>query len=94
MNTEIHTMPDRSPVRIIICMGSSCFSRGNNRNIEVVQQYLTSNGLTGTVDIRGHLCEGLCKNGPNIVIDGKLYQEVDPVAVVGLLNFNLGKKQG
>ncbi|MGE5611541.1 MAG: (2Fe-2S) ferredoxin domain-containing protein [Bacillota bacterium] len=86
-------MADRSPVRITLCMGSSCFSRGNNRNIEVVQQYLTSNGLTDSVDVRGHLCEGLCKTGPNIVIDGKLYQEVDPVAVVGLLNFHLGKKQ-
>ncbi|HEX2973825.1 MAG TPA: (2Fe-2S) ferredoxin domain-containing protein [Tepidisphaeraceae bacterium] len=87
-------MVKQLPLRITICMGSSCFSRGNNRNIEVVQQYLASNGLTGSVDIRGHLCEGLCKNGPNITIADKLYQEVDPVAVVGLLNFNLGKKQG
>jgi NADH:ubiquinone oxidoreductase subunit E len=87
-------MADRPPIRITLCMGSSCFSRGNNRNIEVVQQYLTSNGLTDSVDIRGHLCEGLCKNGPNIVIDGRLYQEVDPVTVVGLLNLHLGKKKG
>lgn len=87
-------MSDRPVVPLTICMGSSCFSRGNNRNIEVVQNFLANTDLSVTVDTRGHLCEGLCKNGPNIVIDGKLYQEVDPVAVVGLLTHHLARKQG
>lgn len=87
-------MAESSNNSITICMGSSCFSRGNNRNIEVVQHFIAQNSLNASVDVRGHLCEGLCKSGPNLVIDGKLYQEVDPVAVAGLLNFHLAKKQG
>ena len=30
---------------ITICMGSSCFSRGNNRNIEVIQEHLATQPL-------------------------------------------------
>ena len=86
-------MPEQTHPQIVICMGSSCFSRGNNRNIEVVQNYLSHNALTGQVDARGHLCEGLCKSGPNLLINSKLYQEVDPVTVIGLLNHHFGKKQ-
>ena len=67
-------------------MGSSCFSRGNNRNIEVVQDFLKKQCLPPSVDLRGHLCEGHCKQGPNLTINGKMYHEVDPVIVLGLLN--------
>ena len=35
-------MPETPVTNITICMGSSCFSRGNNRNIEVIQDYLAS----------------------------------------------------
>lgn len=71
---------------ITICMGSSCFSRGNNRNIEVIQSYLASNPLPAHVELNGHLCEGACKDGPNVTINGKLYREVDPIVITGLLN--------
>ncbi len=32
---------------IMICMGSSCFSRGNNRNIEVIQEHLATQPPAG-----------------------------------------------
>ena len=71
---------------ITICMGSSCFSRGNNRNIEVIQDYLAKHNLPPAVELTGHLCKGHCQSGPNISINGKLYHEVDPVVIIGLLN--------
>jgi NADH:ubiquinone oxidoreductase subunit E len=79
---------EASPPRanITICMGSSCFSRGNSRNIEVVQDFLKTQNLPPTVELRGHLCEGHCKSGPNVTINGKMYHEVDPIVIVGLLN--------
>jgi len=68
-------------------MGSSCFARGNNRNIEVIQEHLGSPALSaGEVELSGHLCEGHCKAGPNVTINGKMYHEVDPIVIIGLLH--------
>ena len=74
---------------LTICMGSSCFSRGNNRNIEVIQDYLSTQPLPPGVELTGHLCEGHCKAGPNVTINGKMYHEVDPIVILGLLNHYL-----
>lgn len=70
---------------ISICMGSSCFSRGNSRNIQVIQNYLAAHPLPPGVEIAGHLCENQCCRGPNVTINGKLYQNIDPVVITGLL---------
>jgi NADH:ubiquinone oxidoreductase subunit E len=67
-------------------MGSSCFSRGNNRNIEVIKDYMTSQTLPPGVELLGHLCQGHCKSGPNLTINSKMYHEVDPIVIIGLLN--------
>jgi NADH:ubiquinone oxidoreductase subunit E len=79
-------MPEIPAASITICMGSSCFSRGNSRNIEVVQDFLKTQSLPPSVELNGHLCEGHCKSGPNVTINGKMYHEVDPIVIVGLLN--------
>jgi NADH:ubiquinone oxidoreductase subunit E len=86
-------MADAPGVRIAICMGSSCFSRGNSRNIEAVLAYLKRHHLPPAVQLAGHLCEGHCQSGPNVTIDGRLYHAVDPVAITGLLRqFVTGEK--
>jgi NADH:ubiquinone oxidoreductase subunit E len=79
---------------IMICMGSSCFSRGNNRNIEVIQEHLGSAALPAGVELTGHLCEGHCKAGPNVTINGKMYHEVDPIVIIGLLNHYSQHREG
>jgi NADH:ubiquinone oxidoreductase subunit E len=76
---------------LAICMGSSCFSRGNNRNIEVIQDYLASKPLPPGMELTGHLCEGHCKSGPNVTINSKMYHEVDPIVIIGLLNHHLAR---
>lgn len=82
-------MSEEATITITICMGSSCFSRGNNRNIEVVQTSLEAHGLSHAVQLQGHLCEEHCKQGPNVVIHGTTYHEVDPVSMLELLNRHL-----
>jgi NADH:ubiquinone oxidoreductase subunit E len=84
-------MPDIESANITICMGSSCFSRGNNRNIEVIQGYLGARSLPPGVELKGHLCQGHCKSGPNVSINGKWYHEVDPIVIIGLLNHYMPK---
>lgn len=62
---------------ITICLGSSCFSRGNNLNLELVKRYLADNGLTDVVGFAGRLCENRCDKGPVICIDDHVYYEVN-----------------
>jgi NADH:ubiquinone oxidoreductase subunit E len=84
--------PSPDPLTTItICMGSSCFSRGNNRNIEVIKDYLSSKPLPPDVDLTGHLCQGHCQAGPNVTINEKMYHEVDPIVILGLLNHYLAR---
>jgi NADH:ubiquinone oxidoreductase subunit E len=84
-------MTNEPLTNITICMGSSCFARGNNRNIEVIQSYLQPGTLPAGVELSGHLCQGHCKAGPNVTINGKLYHEVDPIVIIGLLNHYMMK---
>lgn len=62
---------------IKICLGSSCFSRGNSANVDVVKQFLREHGLEADVTFSGRLCEDMCSRGPIIVIDDKVYEEVN-----------------
>ena len=74
---------------IIVCMGSSCFSRGNSRNAEIIKRFLAENGLEDKVSLRGCLCENECKTGPNIKIDGKLFSDINPEGLPLLLKHEL-----
>lgn len=65
--------------KITICMGSSCFARGNERNLAVCEEFLQSRGLKEDVDLElvGSLCTGNCASGPVVIIDGKVHTRVD-----------------
>jgi NADH:ubiquinone oxidoreductase subunit E len=61
---------------IIICLGSSCFARGNKNILKIVQRYIVQHGLTEKVLFKGDHCFGECNIGPNLKIGGKVYNEV------------------
>ncbi len=63
--------------QIKICLGSSCFSRGNNTNVEIIQKYLKEHHLEADVRFSGHLCEESCSKGPVVSIDEHVYEEVN-----------------
>lgn len=75
---------------IVICMGSSCFARGNRKNLEVVEQFLDRHGLKARVELGGSRCEECCREGPNVSINGTMYHEVDSGALVDLLKAHFG----
>ncbi len=72
---------------IVICVGSSCFARGNAKNVEVAEKFLEERGLKDGVDLEmsGSLCSGNCSNGPNVIINGKMYEHVDGGLLLDLL---------
>jgi len=76
---------------IHICLGSSCFSRGNAENLRVIQQYLADRGLNIRITVTGHLCEDQCSSGPNLVVDGRMYHGLDAAGVRALLGDRFGE---
>ncbi len=71
---------------IRICLGSSCFSRGNGKTLEVIQKYIKEKGFEAETDFKGMLCHGLCDKGPIVSIDDKIYEEVDSNGIIEILN--------
>lgn len=78
-------------VKVELCMGSSCFARGNSKALENIENYIQENSLEENVELVGHLCLGNCKNGPNAKINGINYQGLDPDCLVDLVNRELNK---
>lgn len=62
--------------KILICMGSSCFARENRENLQIIEEFLRTHGISDSVRIEGSLCMGNCALGPNITINGNEYHEV------------------
>lgn len=76
-------------LEIIICLGSSCFARGNKQTVQVIQEYLKNNKLENLVYFHGNHCFGKCDKGPFIKIDGKLYENVNKDSILEILGKTL-----
>lgn len=61
---------------IKICMGSACFAKGNQGNLEIIKKYIEENNLDEKIIITGELCINKCSDGPRVIIDGKEYTKV------------------
>ncbi len=72
-------------VNIVICQGSSCFARGNKKNLKLIQSFLSDHKLSASVSFKGQLCSGLCNQSPVIIINNKTYTEVDAAKLRGIL---------
>jgi len=77
--------------RIVICMGSSCFARGNEKNLRLIESYLEKNHLNAEVALSGSPCEGKCAQGPNIVINGECFHQVDQETLIDLLETKIAR---
>ena len=71
---------------IKICMGSSCFARGNSQNLSLIQKYLTENNLDAQVELTGLRCCDQCSKGPNLTIDNEEYNNIDKGTLIDILD--------
>lgn len=71
-------MQDKKP-EIKICTGSSCFARGNEANLGLIEKYMEAHSLKDEVDLElgCSLCQNKCSCGPNIQVNGVDHQKVD-----------------
>ena len=61
---------------VTLCLGSSCFARGNQELIAFVRKYIAKYHLEDKVDFKGDHCFNSCSEGPNIMIGSRLFQHV------------------
>lgn len=78
-------------IDIQICLGSSCFARGNKRLVKVIEQYLNERNLRHLVYFHGAHCFSSCENGPLVKIDGREYHQLTEDKILAILNGIFGK---
>lgn len=74
---------------IQICLGSSCFSRGNAKTLEVIKNYLKKDKSFDLVEFKGKLCAEACIDGPIIFIDDIKYKGVSEHNIIDILDKHL-----
>ncbi|MGW8315154.1 MAG: NAD(P)H-dependent oxidoreductase subunit E [Bacteroidales bacterium] len=75
---------------ITICMGSSCFSRGNKRTLPLIQSYLKHHHLEEEVVLKGNHCFSRCSEGPVLKIEGRIYTQVSGDRITEIMEAGFG----
>ena len=78
-----------SKIKITVCMGSSCFARGNQQNLAFIEAFMKAHDLEADIDLAGARCENKCATGPHVTINGVLYSGVTPEMIRAVLNKTL-----
>jgi NADH:ubiquinone oxidoreductase subunit E len=71
---------------VVICLGSSCFARGNKQLVKIVNDYLRDRNLLNEVRFHGERCFGQCAVGPSLKLDGILKERLDEDSVIAVLD--------
>ncbi len=71
---------------IKICMGSACFAKGNQDNLEYIKKYVKENNLDSKITVIGALCENKCSEGPRIIVNEKEYTNIDKEKIKEVLD--------
>jgi len=78
-------------VEMHICLGSSCFSRGNKEVVAFIRGYLRKNHLEDKVIFKGARCMGNCSKGPNLKIDDRTEEGVTIAGIEAILERELSR---
>jgi NADH:ubiquinone oxidoreductase subunit E len=85
-------MSDKTTL-LTICLGSSCFARGNREMVREIEKHIKENQLSSKVHFKGARCFGQCQNGPFCKIDEELIQSSKLDIVTGKLASKTGKQK-
>jgi NADH:ubiquinone oxidoreductase subunit E len=78
-------------IEMYICLGSSCFSRGNKDVVMFIREYLKRHHIEDKVIFKGSRCMDNCSNGPNLMINGKIIEGITLAGVEVILDKELAK---
>lgn len=83
--------PVMREIEMHICLGSSCFSRGNKDVVLFIRDYLKKNHLEDKIIFKGGRCMGNCINGPNLKINEVIRDGVTLSKIESILDVELAK---
>lgn len=70
---------------VVICLGSSCFARGNKGLLRIITDYINEHGLKERVNFHGGHCFGECAQGPVLKVGDTLHTQVDEEKALKIL---------
>jgi NADH:ubiquinone oxidoreductase subunit E len=76
-------------IEMHICLGSSCFSRGNKDVVMFIRDYLRQHHLDDKVIFKGARCMGNCSKGPNLKMNDRNEEGVTLSKIEGILEKEL-----
>ncbi len=79
-------------VEVVICLGSSCFARGNKATLKVIDKYIKDNNLQDKIYFHGGHCFGRCAEGPVVKIDDTVHTGVNEFNIIEILNSTFKKQ--
>ncbi len=70
---------------IKVCLGSSCYVRGNDKTLAFLEDYISKNKKDVTIELLGCRCTNACQDGPSIFINDKRYAHPSHEELTNLL---------
>ncbi|MBR1605423.1 MAG: (2Fe-2S) ferredoxin domain-containing protein [Alphaproteobacteria bacterium] len=70
---------------IKVCLGSSCYVRGNDKTLNFLENYIQKNNKNISIELVGCRCTNLCEGGPNIFINEKKYSHPSEDEIISVL---------
>lgn len=86
-------MENNEQIDIVVCMGSSCFVRGNKKNLEYIEGLIEKDDLNIKLELSGNRCEKKCDRGPNIIINNKIHNNITKSELEKIFSGFLNKKR-
>ena len=77
-------------IEMQICLGSSCFSRGNRDVVAFIRDYLKKNHLEDKIIFKGARCMNLCNSGPNLKINDRIIEGITLAGIESILDKEFG----
>lgn len=75
---------------VTICLGSSCFSRGNKKTVHAIKEFLDKHGLEEKVYFHGAHCTNNCDKGPVLEINDQVFYQVNEQRALSILEEAFG----
>ncbi|MCK5834578.1 MAG: NAD(P)H-dependent oxidoreductase subunit E [Lentisphaeria bacterium] len=77
-------------LKIYVCMGSSCYSKGSNNIVKAVRTCIECEARNDIeIELVGCLCQGECMKGPMVKINDKIHTNVTPLSITKTLKEEL-----
>ncbi|MEA3317518.1 MAG: (2Fe-2S) ferredoxin domain-containing protein [Bacteroidota bacterium] len=79
-------MEKKSKTEIVICLGSSCFARGNKNIVNIIKSYIKDNQLEDKIYFHGCHCFDRCSEGPILKINDQIHTEISAQNITNILD--------